>query len=619
MTQELPETSKEEHSSPPDPSHKTLTHAEASGLVWSGKFAGGIRADIARRLPWYVSDWSDGFKGGLKTLTASLYMFFACLAPGIAFGAFFDQHSGGQSGVVEYLVTQSVSGIIFAIISGQPLVILRPTGPITVFISQLYTISTSLGVPFSVAQFWTGFFVGVYMITIAVTDSCAAIRQCSRFTCDMFGFFVSTIFIFMGTSNIVDKFVLKADDYSAMHQLLLTIVTLYFAVQLAGFNKTRCFNGKIREVVADFAVPLAVIAGAVVANLMTVPLEPLPVPLQFEPTRTGRSWVVDVCPADSCGLGVGIGVCAAIPLVLLFFIDQNVTMLLTQHPDHKLKKGGAFHWNFFILGCFNVIFPFFGCPYVTGSLPHSPQFVQALATKQIVRVGGHERSEVVSVCENRLSPLLVNVFVLATLPTIGSLSFIPTAVICDALFLFMGLSGLPGNELFERLKLIITDEGLYPPLKWTIDEVPRSRMHAFTIIQFCFVGLLFGVSRSPIALAFPVFLVLSIPTRMFLHKLTNGYITAEQVEIMDYTRPSGQAVQEAQDEEVAEIECCPPWCVEPSPAQPSVDIPKDKSHVISDIDLSVEFTSPVPASKNNSQSRFSRSAALDYCCPFLLR
>jgi len=547
MTQELPETSKEEHSSPPDPSHKTLTHAEASGLVWSGKFAGGIRADIARRLPWYVSDWSDGFKGGLKTLTASLYMFFACLAPGIAFGAFFDQHSDGQSGVVEYLVTQSVSGIIFAIISGQPLVILRPTGPITVFISQLYTISTSLGVPFLAANAWTGVFVGIYMITIAVTDSCAAIRQCSRFTQDMFGFFVSTIFIFMGTSNVADKFVLKADLYSPTHQLLLTLGTLYFAVNLAGFGKTRYFNGKIREVVSDFAVPLAVVAGTVAANLLEVPIEPLPVPPQFEPTLTGRSWVVDACPADSCGLAIGIGACAALPLVMLFFIDQNVTMLLTQHPDHKLQKGGAFHWNFFILGCFNIIFPMFGCPFVTGSLPHSPQFVQALATKEIVREGGHERSEVVSVCENRVAPLLVNILVLVALPIIGSLSQVPTSVACDALFLFMGLSGLPGNELFERLKLIITEESLYPPLKWTSEEVSRSRMHVFTIIQFCFVGLLFGVSRSPIALAFPVFLVMSIPTRMLLHKITGGFLTSVQVQILDNARQESHEKQETSE------------------------------------------------------------------------
>lgn len=521
--------------------------ANDDGLVWSGKFAGGIRADVARRLSWYRSDWVDGIFGGTKIFTAGLYMFFACLAPGIAFGAYFDQHSGGKSGVVEYLVTQSVSGVIFAIISGQPLVILRPTGPITVFISQLYTISTSMGIPFLVAQAWTGIFVGTYMILIAVTDSCAAIRYCSRFTQDMFGFFVSVIFVFMGSSNILDKFGVKANSYSSTHQLLLTLCTLYLTFQLVGFRKTRFLGNKVRDVIADFAVPLSVVVGTIVANLLTVPVEPLPVPAEFGPTQGDRSWIVNICPEDTCGQAVGVGAVAAIPLVFLFFIDQNVTMLLTQHPDHNLKKGSSFHWNFFILGCFNIIFPIFGCPYVTGSLPHSPQFVQALANTEVVKENGHERTKIKSVYENRVSPLLVNLLVLATLPIIGELRFLPTAVICDALFLFMGLSGLPGNELFERLKLIFTQEALYPPLKWTKEDVPRMKMHLFTIIQLAFVGILFGVSRSPIALAFPVFLIASIPTRMLLPKLTCGALTRKQVRILDHVEKGSAQSQEGED------------------------------------------------------------------------
>merc|ERR1719473_1764723 len=132
-------------------------------------------------------------------------MFFACLAPGIAFGAYVDRFTNGELGVVEYLITQGFSGVVFAIISGQPLVILRPTGPITVFISQLYKITKPMDVAYLSVQAWTGIFVGLYMVIIAVTDSCAAIRYCSRFTQDLFGFFVSCIFISLGIGNIVEK------------------------------------------------------------------------------------------------------------------------------------------------------------------------------------------------------------------------------------------------------------------------------------------------------------------------------------------------------------------------------------------------------------------------------
>jgi hypothetical protein len=529
-------------------SQTNSSQVREDGLYWSGKFCGGIREDIKRRLPWYCSDWVDGVRGGSKTFTAALYMFFGCLAPGIAFGAYFDQFSGGESGVVEYLITQGVSGVIFALISGQPLVILRPTGPITVFISQLYKITDPMGVPYLTVQAWTGIFVGLYMIIIAVTDSCAAIRQCSRFTQDLFGFFVSCIFISLGIGNIAEKFTDKEHLYDAPVQFILTVATLYTAIVMSGFSKARLFNSKIRDFIADFAVALSVIAFTVVANFLTVEIEPLPVPNKFAPTNEGRDWIVDL----ACGKCAGIGAVSAIPLVLLFFIDQNVTMLLTQHPDHNLKKGAAFHYNFLLLGIFNIVFPIFGCPYVTGSLPHSPQFVNALARKEITREGGVEKSKVVEVYENRLAPFLVNALILVVLPVISKLKYIPTAIICDGLFLYMGLSGLPGNQLFERIKLLFTEETLYPPLYFTKDEVPRKQMHVFTLFQTLCVGVLFGVSRSPIAVAFPVFLVSSIPLRMYLHKITGGFLTQDMVNILDHTKKKEKEF--SQIKEVPEVQ-----------------------------------------------------------------
>lgn len=529
----------------------TQTQRE-DGLCWSGSFCGGIRNDISRRLPWYWSDWTDGIRGGTKTITATFFMFFGCLAPGIAFGAYFDQVSGGKSGVVEYLITQGVSGVIFAIISGQPLVILRPTGPITVFISQLYMISETVGIEYLTVQAWVGIFVGIYMILIAVTDSCALIRHCSRFTQDLFGCFVSVIFITLGLGNIWEKFHGKQNEYDAPVQLLVTAGTLYCALTLAGFNKARFFNSRVRDFVADFGVALSVILATIVCNFMTVDLEPLPVPPKFGPTDAARSWMVDLGDPTA----VGIGALAAIPLVFLFFIDQNVTMLLTQQDSHNLKKGAAFHWNFFILGVFNIVFPMFGCPFVTGSLPHSPQFVNALARKEVVRDGGVETSKIVEVYENRLAPLLVNVLIIICLPIIGELRYIPTSVICDALFLYMGLSGLPGNQLFERVKLAFTEEALYPPLHFSKEEVPRKQMHVFTLAQLCMVVVLFVVSRSPIALAFPVFLVMSIPLRMNLHRLTGGFVTADMVCILDNTRKSDAAVGVVSKEDVSNAEDC---------------------------------------------------------------
>eukprot|EP00736_Rhodelphis_marinus_P002958 Rmarinus@m.22367 len=101
------------------------------GLVRTGKFGGGVWKDIERRKPHYKSDFTEGFV--LKSLSAALFMFFACLAPGAAFGAVTQDRTDGQMGVIEFLLCQTIVGCAFALLAGQPLVILRPTGPITVF------------------------------------------------------------------------------------------------------------------------------------------------------------------------------------------------------------------------------------------------------------------------------------------------------------------------------------------------------------------------------------------------------------------------------------------------------------------------------------------------------
>ena len=50
---------------------------------------GGIWNDLARRLPFYLSDWKDGlwgFKAIRKTAAATLFIYFSCLLPAMIFG-----------------------------------------------------------------------------------------------------------------------------------------------------------------------------------------------------------------------------------------------------------------------------------------------------------------------------------------------------------------------------------------------------------------------------------------------------------------------------------------------------------------------------------------------------
>lgn len=57
----------------------------------------------------------------------------------------------------------------------------------------------------------------------------------------------------------------------------------------------------------------------------------------------------------------------SIPITALFFIDQNLSCLLTQTPCRGLKKGAYYHSGMLLIGVFNGIFPLFGMPFVTAS------------------------------------------------------------------------------------------------------------------------------------------------------------------------------------------------------------------------------------------------------------
>ena len=63
----------------------------------------GLRDDLRRRLPLYTSDWVDGVSsnGRSKSLAAISFLYFACLAPVVAFGGALSGLTQGAMGVSE--------------------------------------------------------------------------------------------------------------------------------------------------------------------------------------------------------------------------------------------------------------------------------------------------------------------------------------------------------------------------------------------------------------------------------------------------------------------------------------------------------------------------------------
>ena len=80
----------------------------------------GIRQDFARTVGTHWKKEMTNMQ--CKTLAVTAFLFFACVAPAITFGAIYSKVTGNQMGAVEMLVATAWCGIFFSLVGGQPVV-----------------------------------------------------------------------------------------------------------------------------------------------------------------------------------------------------------------------------------------------------------------------------------------------------------------------------------------------------------------------------------------------------------------------------------------------------------------------------------------------------------------
>jgi hypothetical protein len=100
---------------------------------------GALVNEIKHRYRVYLSDFTDGLS--VHCFIAFIFIFTVCLAPALCFGGILAEKSDQWFGVNEMLLATSLNGIFFGLFSGQPLMIMGPTGPFLVFEEMLYIVN----------------------------------------------------------------------------------------------------------------------------------------------------------------------------------------------------------------------------------------------------------------------------------------------------------------------------------------------------------------------------------------------------------------------------------------------------------------------------------------------
>ncbi len=488
--------------------------AAVVGLEWTGRFAGGLTDDLRRRLPHYVDDFKAGFHA--KVAGSTLFLFFACLANAIAFGALTGFLTDGHIGTTEMLVATAAGGIAFALLSGQPLTILGGTGPITIFTSLLYITCQNLELEFLPVYAWVGIWSGVLLMILAVTDASALMGYFTRFTDEIFAALISIIFIVEAVTDVSRGFSNPEIPYDqALLGLVLALGTFTLARNLNRIRSSPYTRWWVRDFLSDFGPAIAIAVMTVVAILMhEVPREHAQVP-EVIGTTTGRPWVVDLFSAPAWLWFAAIG--PAILAVVLLFLDQNITTRLVNASHHRLRKGSGYHLDLFVVGLIVAIGSVFGLPWIVAATVHSLNHVRSLADHEVRQVGGERKEIITSVRENRISPLLIHIGIAVSLLSLPLVKTIPMSVLFG-LFFFMGISSLAGNEFFERFRLWAVDPRLYPSSHNFMRKVPIDVIHKFTAIQVACLAVLWVLKSSKLGLLFPVLIALLVPIRASLSR-----------------------------------------------------------------------------------------------------
>lgn len=498
-------------------------NSSSAELQPTGRFLGGVRQDLRRRWPFYRRDFLDGLNS--KVLAAVFFLFFACLAPAIAFGGLLSVLTEGEIGTVEMLVGTAFCGVAYSLFSGQPLTILGSTGPVIIFMGLLYSLTERWNLPYLPTFCWIGLWTMLILLLLAAFDACSWIRFFTRFTDETFAALISIIFIVEAVKDLVHIFNDQEARYdTALLSLILALGTFEIASRLADFRSSPYLRARVRIFLSDFGPAIAIgLMTAVALIAHPVDIDTLKVPSTVTPSQP-RSWFVNPFSLQQKWVWV-VSIVPAFFISILLYLDQNITARLVNNPDNKLRKGAGYHLDLVVVALLVGFCSLFGLPWMVAATVRSLNHVDALSVTAEVDSRGKRGQSMV--LETRLSSLLVHLLIGASLLFLNLLQRVPMSVLFG-LFLYMGVTSMKGNQFFERLKLWVMDRQRYPTHSY-IRAIPDNTLHKFTLLQLACLGLLWFVKSSPLGILFPLFIGLLVPVRL----AANRYFDAEHLSLLD--------------------------------------------------------------------------------------
>ncbi|XP_006872469.1 PREDICTED: electrogenic sodium bicarbonate cotransporter 4 [Chrysochloris asiatica] len=568
-----------------DDGEMPAVHEIGEELLWTGRFFGGLRLDVKRKLPWFPSDFYDGFH--IQSISAILFIYLGCITNAITFGGLLGDATDNYQGVMESFLGTAMAGSLFCLFSGQPLIILSSTGPILIFEKLLFDFSKGNGLDYMEFRLWIGLHSAVQCLILVATDASFIIKYITRFTEEGFSTLISFIFIYDAIKKMIGAFryypinmdfkpdsittyrcecvapdtvntsVLNASaplapntnaslynplnltglDWSLLSQkeclnyggrllgnscqfipdlalmsFILVFGTYSMTLTLKKFKSSRYFPTKVRALVADFSIVFSILLFCGIDACFGLETPKLHVPSVIKPTRPDRGWFVApfgknpwwVYPAS---------ILPALLVTILIFMDQQITAVIVNRKENKLRKAAGYHLDLFWVGILMALCSFMGLPWYVAATVISIAHIDSLKMETETSAPG-EQPQFLGVREQRVTGVIVFILTGISVFLAPILKYIPMPVLYGV-FLYMGVASLNGIQFWDRCKLFLMPAKHQPDHAF-LRHVPLRRIHLFTLVQMLCLALLWILKSTMAAIIFPVMILGLIIVRRLL-------------------------------------------------------------------------------------------------------
>uniref|UniRef100_H2T3G7 Anion exchange protein n=1 Tax=Takifugu rubripes TaxID=31033 RepID=H2T3G7_TAKRU len=289
----------------------------------------------------------------------------------------------------------------------------------------------------------------------------------------------------------------------ALMSFILFFGTYSMTVTLKKFKFSRYFPTKLRKLISDFSIFMSIMTFVGLDMLMGLKTPKLIVPTEFKPTRPDRGWLVMPFGKNPWWIYLASFV-PALLVTILIFMDQQISAVIVNRKENKLKKGCGYHLDLFWVGVLMAACSFMGLPWYVAATVISIAHMDSLKMESESSAPG-EQPQFLGVREQRITGILVFVLTGVSIFLAPILKFIPMPVLYGV-FLYMGVASLSGIQFWDRIKLYLMPSKHQPDFSY-LRHVPLRKVHLFTLVQITCLAVLWILKSTFLAIIFPVMIL----------------------------------------------------------------------------------------------------------------